>query len=297
MVIRFDLRHLRYFVTVAETKSFRKADELLHLSQPPLSRQIKDLEQVLGAELFVREKQGIVLTPAGESLLPRARKLLRDAESLMQLDAGPGAAARGMKIGMTIAVPPQTLARLTEQWRLQQPNVQIETGYSGVLLHKLRKGRLDAALVGLPADTTGLHVTIIGNEPLMIAMPAAHPAARKREVSLLDVADSPLFWWSRAHNPAYYEFCWQWFVRLGYHPEVIEVEPGQYVTLERIGSGEGVTLMNSSREKTRVKGVVYRPLKEGRQLGFDIAMLWKPAMANAGLGALAELALREWGGN
>jgi DNA-binding transcriptional LysR family regulator len=289
MTIRFDLRQLRYFIAVADTASFRQAAEQLHLSQPPLSRQIRALEDALGAALFVRSKQGVSLTKAGQTLLPRARRLLSDAQTLAN-DLPKDGSTAGLRIGTSVAVAPPTLARVVDAWETLRSVSVMPGGYSTTLIEQLRAGAFDAVLAGLPGDTAGLVTATIDHEALRVVLPRSHSAARKRVVSLALMADLPLFWWPRKHNPAYYDHCMGVFRRLQFSPEMIFVEPAQFLTLERIGRGEGFTLMNARRSTTRVPGVTSRPLAESPLLQIELALIWRdPALADC-MQAFAEAA-------
>jgi DNA-binding transcriptional LysR family regulator len=293
MAIRFDLRHLRYFVTVAEEGSFRKAAERLHLSQPPLSRQIRDLEAALDATLFVRSPEGVLLSPAGEALLPRAAALLADAEALPEAisSARPSRKA-ALRIGITLAVQHDALPRLERAWRRIAPKLEVTTAHTPDLIARVRKKELGFALVGLPGDTGGLHFEVVDTEPLLAVVPSAHPAARKQVVSLRDFDGLPLFWWQRAHNPVYFDHAQSVFRDLGYRPKLVYVEPGQYLTLERISRGEGITLLNAQREAIPMKGVAYRRLKENARLAIRVAAVWIPGEGDERMEALATAAVK-----
>jgi DNA-binding transcriptional LysR family regulator len=281
MPAHFDLRQLRYFVAVAEERSFRRAAERLHLSQPPLSRQIRELEDAFGATLFVRGRDGVSPTRAGEALLPRAAALLAEADGLVDAVTGAGRGAAAC-VGVTVAVQPQRLARLESAWRREVPGLVLRSGHSPELVAQLRAGQLAFALVALPADVHGLEVQVVDDEALVAAIPRAHPAARRRIVSLLDLADLPLFWWPRSHNPAYFDLARRVFREIGYRPRFVTVEPGQFLTLERIGRGEGFTLVNARRERIALAGVAYRRLKESQPLAIRVAAAWTPGTADDG---------------
>lgn len=292
MPARFDLRQLRYFVAVAEEGSFRRAAERLHLTQPPLSRQIRDLEDAFGVALFVRGRAGVSPTAAGEALLPRAVALLAAADGLVASVTGarPDAPVRA---GVTVAVQPQRLQRLESAWRRHVPDLVLRSGHSPELVAQVRAGQLAFALVGLPGDVHGLDVQVVDAEALVAAVPRSHPAARRRTVSLLDLPDLPLFWWPRAHNPAYFDHARRVFRGIGYRPRLVTVEPGQFLTLERIGRGEGFTLLNARRERIALAGVAYRPLEESEPLAIRIAAVWTPGVRDdARFRTLARVAAR-----
>lgn len=295
----FDLRQLRYFVAVAESGSFRAASERLHVSQPPLSRQVADLERVLGARLLERSASGVTLTPAGRTALKRASALLRDAEALATCLAPAGAGdAKRLRIGVTLAVSVSDRTRAAKAWARAFPGLRFELspGPSRDLIPALKAGHLDFALVGLPGNTTGLVTRELQLSPLVAALPARHPLARRRKVSLLDVDDLPLFWNPRSFNPPYHDFCLRHFRSIGYAPDLVTVEPGQIQTLERIAAGEGWTIPNGASLGARVKGVAYRPLVEGEALGVRVAAAWPQAKDAPLFGKLADIAARLMGG-
>lgn len=295
----FDLRQLRYFVAVAESGSFRAASDRLHVSQPPLSRQVADLEHSLGARLLDRSAAGVTLTPAGRTVFRRATALLRDAEALAACVAPARSGdARQLRIGVTLAVTVADRTRVAKAWARAFPAMRFELtpAPSRDLLPALKAGHLDLALVGLPGNTTGLATRELQLSPLVAALPARHRLARRRRVSLLDVDDLPLFWNPRSFNPAYHDFCLRHFRAIGYAPDLVTVEPGQIQTLERIAAGEGWTIPNGANLGARVKGVAYRPLVEGEALGVRVAAAWPQAKDSPLHAKLAGIAARLLGG-
>lgn len=283
MTARFDLRQLRYFVAVAEELSFRRAAERLHISQPPLSRAIADLEAALGAALFARSTVRVALTPAGELALREARKVLAAADSLAaSVQRAVPVVSAPLRIGITVAVPPGSDVALEAAWRerIAPRRIAVSSGASPDLLRKLRRGALDFALVGLPAALDGLAQIVLGAEPLVAALPGDHPAARRRQVRLADIAELPIFWWPRASNPAYYDLVTRFFAERRFSPRFITVEPAQTLTLERIARGEGFTLVNLSRTRITMSGLAYRPLRDAQPLAIRIALVWPGGGAN-----------------
>jgi DNA-binding transcriptional LysR family regulator len=185
-----DLRLVRYFTVVAEHRHFGRAAAELVIAQPSLSRQVRRLEQQLGARLFDRTPQGTSLTAAGEVFLPRARALLKSAA---QAAAATKAAAQPSKI--TIGYTPGLIITpAVRQLRRQHPDADVQTLHldwneprAALLDH-----RVDAAVTRLPLATDGLHVTILYDESRLLMVPADHRLAGKESVTLDDIADEPI---------------------------------------------------------------------------------------------------------
>jgi DNA-binding transcriptional LysR family regulator len=188
--VDLDLRIVRYFTVVADQRHFGRAAELLHTTQPSLSRQVRRLEEQLGATLLERTPQGSLLTEAGEAFLPRAKALLGAAD---QAAAEALAAARPSRI--TIGYTTNLLiTEAVRELRRQHPEADVRTvhlgwneGRAALLDH-----RVDAAVTRLPFATDQLHVTVLYDEPRMLLVPRFHRLAGKESVSLNDIADEPL---------------------------------------------------------------------------------------------------------
>lgn len=285
MAGRLDSRSLTLFMAVAESLSFRQAAEVLHLSQPPLSRAIRELEERLGVRLFDRDSRGVALTAAGERLLPYARQilgLLGEAEQAMTSTADAGL----LRLGLTSAVEPAWFAGLVARICVERPALSVSkvSDTSPKLVRLLRARRLDAAFIALPTETTGLLVHPLGQQPLVVALMSSHPLARRRRLSLQDLADEPLFWFERARQPAFFDHCQQVFARHGFAPQTVREPTEHHVLLAELAAGRAIALLPRSFMALKRAGVSYRPLKEGDELTVGIGL----ALADdtRGLGAL-----------
>jgi DNA-binding transcriptional LysR family regulator len=233
-----DLRLVRYFTVVADHRHFGRAAADLLIAQPSLSRQIRRLEQQLGARLLDRTPQGTQLTEAGKAFLPRAKALLRSAA---QAGAAARAAARPSRItiGYTVSiiVTPAVL-----DLRRRHPDADVHT------LHlawnepreALLDGRVDAAVTRLPIRTGGLHVTILYDEPRLLLVPLDHRLAGKESVTLDDIADEPI---PRMPDPA-----WNAYWRIDPRPDGSPAPDGPFVEavedkLEVIAAGQAVAII------------------------------------------------------
>ncbi|KQV81261.1 LysR family transcriptional regulator [Rhizobacter sp. Root1221] len=273
MTPRLDSRALALFLAVADTLSFRQAAEALHLSQPPLSRAIRGLEERLGTRLFDRNTQGVALTAAGRLLVPKARRilvLLQEAEAALM---GAGASTT-LRLGLTSAVEADWFAHLLDGLRTARPDRAITplTDTSPRLVRLLLKHRLDAALIALPTDTRDLTVTWLDRQPLVVALPAAHPLARRRALSLSQLNGQRLFWFERARQPAFFDHCQAVFARHAFSPVAV-LEPKDHpVLLAGVARGEALALLPSSFQALQRDGVRYRPLAEGDELAVGIGL-------------------------
>ena len=271
MTDRLDSRSLRQFVAVAETLSFRQAAETLHMSQPPLSRAIRQLESRLGTPLFERNTQSVTLTSAGQRLLPLARRILRLMVEAQDAVSAQHVPAR-LRIGITSAVESQWFQKVAQAMEAAgvQPGVSSDT--SPRLVGLLSRGRLDAAFIALPTHAPGLEVDVLERQPLIAVLPARHRLSRRRMVSLRDLASEALFWFRRARQPAFFDHCRAVFERYGYAPASLEEPEDHHLLLAAIASGRGVALLPASFAAIRRDGVTYKPLREGSELYVGIGL-------------------------
>lgn len=274
---KLDSRSLALFLAVANALSFRQAAEALHLSQPPLSRAIRELEGRLGATLFDRHPRGVHLTEAGRRLMPYARgvaDLLRQAEAAFQGAAVPST----LRLGLTSAAEPAWFRGLADRVQALQPGVRVEVASdtSPRLVRQLRAGRLDAAFVALPTDVRGLDVLELDRLLMVVAMPSAHPLARRRLLRLADLAQEAVFWFERARQPAFYDHCEQVFARHRFAPRRLREPADHHVLLAEVAAGRGVALLAGSFAGLRRAGVAYRRLAEGDALALGIGLAMPP---------------------
>lgn len=259
-----ELRHLRYFVAVAEECHFGRAAERLHIAQPPLSQQIKALEADLGVVLLTRSTRKVELTAAGARYLERARAILaavdEAGEEAVRVDAGEiGRVSIGFTGSATYELVP-TLARVLAA---DFPEVELEL--RGEMLTPdqvgaLVDGSLDIGFLRPPARHPDLDVRLLRREPLIAVLPEAHPLAAAEAVRLADLRDEPFICYPSHHRSVVYEAVLDACQRVGFRPsEVVEVAETSTLVVF-VAAGLGVALVPASVQHLKITGATYRPL-------------------------------------
>ena len=259
-----DIRLLRYFSVVAEENNMRRAAQRLYMSQPPLSRHIHQLEERLGATLFVRHTKGLTLTDEGRRVLEIVRPLLAlQDQTYTALSQLAKSDERVLRLGLTTAFEQGVFAALETRLSAHVDTLHIVRHGSPDLARQVRRGKLDAALVALPLETNGLIVIPLAwQEPLIAALPAQWPEAQEEALTLNLLRERPLFWFKRERSPAFFDYTHGFFRRAGYAPLCIEEPLEHDVLLARIARGEGVSLFPASFAAIQRQGVVFRPLSD-----------------------------------
>ncbi|MED5594574.1 LysR family transcriptional regulator [Janthinobacterium sp. P210006] len=286
-----DTHALHLFCAVARCLNFRQAAEQLHMTQPPLSRAIRLLEDRLGTRLFERDTQGVALTQAGRTLLPQALHilaLLDTAQASLQQDSAP---AR-LRLGLTSSVEAGLFRPLLDALGKQLGTLRLEltAAPSPRLVAAVRKGQLDAALLALPSATFELAVQPLARQPMMLALPAGHRLAKKRKLGLADIARESVYWFERARQPAFFDHCQHVFRRHGFAPVFLREASDHHVLLSDVAAGKGMALLADSFRALRLAGVAYRQLVEGEELAAGIGLAWREGHGHAALPLLRRLA-------
>jgi DNA-binding transcriptional LysR family regulator len=259
-----ELRQLRYFVAVAEELHFRRAAERLHISQPPLSQQIRALEDELGFELLTRTRRRVQLTPAGEAFLRDARVVLGELEGAVatarRIDAGQTGRLRVGFVGSALlSIVPGTV----ERFRASRPGVAIELRERSMVdqLRAVSAGVIDVGLVRPPIDDDGeLRAQTVLRERTVAALPAGHALARLARVPLARLAAEPLVLFPRDQAPGFHDLLIAALGSTGAGPRVVQYAPEMLTIIGLVAAGTGVSLVPASVSRLALDGVTYRPV-------------------------------------
>lgn len=267
------IKQLQCFLAVAHELNFRRAAERLSMTQPPLTRQIQRLEDLLGQTLFSRTTHEVTLTESGRALVAKAEAILSALCALKQ-EAQPAAAR--LRIGLTRTLNFELIAPLNEQLAgfHARDEMEMPSLTSAQLLQSLAKNSLDLILTGEkgPEAEQAVYYAWVYREPLLVAMPSAHPASQAEKVSLEALADLPLFWFARSANPQFYDKCERYFATLSVTLSRVKEPDDSLLMLSHIARGKGFALMPQSKCTFNQAGLCYRPLTENaaQQLAIDV---------------------------
>ncbi|MGW5644553.1 LysR substrate-binding domain-containing protein [Saccharopolyspora sp. NPDC003752] len=291
-----ELRHLQAFVAVAEELNFRRAAVRLHMSQPPLSQQIKRLEHEVGVALLRRTTRQVALTAAGEAFLREARKTLQSAEAAPRLARQAAAGEIGVvRLGFSGQTSYRVMLLIVRKFRERYPNVRFDILsplYGGELVDQINQHEVDAGLLRLPVPTEGLCVRELEQHPLAAALPEDHRLARVRQLGLDDLRGESFISYPTNRGSVVNQLVQAACLRHGYSPDFVQEAPDTHTILSLVGAGSGISLVPSTAAHLKVPGVVLVPVHDAPPI--PLALVWRaddPNPALAGLiGLLDEVA-------
>jgi DNA-binding transcriptional LysR family regulator len=261
-----EIRHLRYFVAVAEELNFTRAAKRLGINQPPLSLQIRQLENEMGTPLFVRHARGVELTNAGNLMLEDARVILKQVE---QAKIGVRRRARGETGRLAIGSSGGTyfhplVPTIIREYRKRYPNVVLlpQASNTTLLTAQLRAGKIDIAFIRTPiAESEGLTVELLVDEPTVMVVPTGHPLSRSTSVSLGAFAkDTIILQHPRELNPENYDSIIAVFKSAGVNPKLGQEAPQIVSVIPMVAAGLGVSFVPQSMNRILTDAVVYLPI-------------------------------------
>lgn len=270
-----DLRHMRYCIAIAEEASFTRASQRLRIAQPALSRQIKAVEQEIGFEIFQRLSHGVALTDPGRVFIAGARATLAEAQAAIQNARRAGRGELGLlRIGFTgsASFNPFVTGAIRD-FRTAYPDVEVELVEEATasLLERFAAGRLDVAFMRpAPGEVDHLWSQRAVTEPLVVAMPVAHPQARKRGVALQALADDAFILYPRSNGRALFDLIVAACQRAGFSPKILQVAPQLTSVVNLVATGIGISIVPASMAQVATAGVVYRPLVKAPKVSITL---------------------------
>ena len=290
-----DLRHLRYFVAVAEERHITRAAARLGIQQPPLSQQIRSLEAELDVQLLRRKPRGIELTQAGEAFFGEARQVLQQAERAIAVARRTAAGVTGrVGLGFTSSASFHPFVpRVIRAYREAHPlvSLRLEESGTGELVEALQEERLDAAFVRSPIGAAaGIAVHSVLEEPMAAVLPEGHPlAAGDAPLALAALAAETFILYRRPLGPGLYDAIIAGCQRAGFSPLIGQEAPRMLATLSLVAAGLGVTLVPQSMQRLRVEGVVYRPVEQAAGLVAPLNLAYRRGDRGAAAGRFVSL--------
>jgi DNA-binding transcriptional LysR family regulator len=289
-----ELRHLRYFVAVAEELHFRRAAERLRVAQPNVSEQVRRLEEDLGVQLLERTHHRVSLTLAGDAFLVEARRVLQQAELARRaaICTDDDANTR-LRLGhLPDAVPP-SLPQALGRFAMATPGVEVvlETHPSLELIERVRDRQLDAAVICLPAPVNGLRVTPLGEEGVVVALAETHPASGGLVISPRQLEHTPLLVMARAANPAFFDGLIAAWRDAGVAAAPVELAaPNVEHLLLAVAAGAGAALLpESAGRRYATPGVRFLPLAAAFPT-CEVVVISHPQHASLATSAFLQLA-------
>ena len=259
----YELRHLVYFLEVARQLHFRKAAEALAVAQPALSRQIAQLEAAVGAELFVRSRRRVELTPAGRAFAKRVEPILRSLSAagneLQALTRGEAGHVRVAFTGLAMAT---VLPGILREFSRRFPGIRLELNESPstAQLIALQAGELGCGFFHPDAPTPGLRTRLLLRERNGLLLPVGHPLAAKPALKLAQLVDTPFVLFPRSHNPGFYDRILSACAKAGLTPRIAEEVWPRANGIGLVRAGLGATFITPSEAKNLPGDVIFRPL-------------------------------------
>ena len=270
---------MRYFMALAEELNFSRAAQRLHMSQPPLSKQIKQLETELGSQLFDRVGRGVRLTEAGELLFAEAQRILSQIEQTKNLIQRVGRGEVGqITLGFTPSAANEVLPPILLEFGNRYPEVELSLHEmkADQLVDRLSNMWIDVAFLLLPFEDDRFHCKTVSREPLVIALPSEHPLASEPTVKMRALANEPFVLPARhRYMPGVYGQITALCRRAGFTPNVVQKDVWQMQTiLGLVGGGIGVALVPASFRDLHRKGVVYKEVQDFDPI-VEMGVVWR----------------------
>ena len=280
-----ELRHLRYFLVLAEELHFGRAAKRLSITQPPLSFTLRSLEDELGVRLFERNSKQVTLTPAGDAFLGEVRPMLDQVRLACDVTRAVGAGRLGhLAVGFTGSMIYRGVPQVVSAFSHQHPGIEVSLREmsSTEQVNALKNGQLHAAFVNareVPEDLAG---QALPEDNFVCCLPTSHPLAKRKTVDLKRLADEPFVMFTREVAPANYDNVIAICANAGFHPKTHFAARQWLTVVALVANGLGVSLVPASIAQTQIAGARFVPIgdKNARSSAF---CLWNPERIAPGL--------------
>jgi DNA-binding transcriptional LysR family regulator len=292
-----ELRHVRYFIAVAEYLNFSKAAQQLHIAQPPLSRQIRQLEEDLGVTLFLRDKRSVTLTKAGQVFLDEARKLVVQAGHAMEAARHAQQGESGVvRIGIASGLG-GLVSRVVFDHRKRLPTIEIECRdvFSTFQNEALRKGEIDIGFLRPPLDQISLDCELLFEEEFVVVLPKAHRLAKRRILRLKEIADEPLIIFDRNFSTGLYDKILGLYSKHGMTPHltVTHAEAHEEAGAIMVASGKAIFMGAGAIVNRTVSGLDLVSIRlDEPEAKIEVYMAWRKSERSAAVLSFIDSARR-----
>ena len=294
-----DLRHLRYFIAVAEEGHVTRAAEKLGIQQPPLSQLIKSMERELDVQLFRRKPRGVELTEAGRAFLDNVRATLAQLDRAFETTRRTARGEQGqISVGYSSSTAFHPLVpRIIRVFRDSYPlvTVTLAEGFPDDLIEQMRRDEIDTAFIGTSiSDPQGVSVNSLLEEDMIVALPAGHPLSRLKILSLKALAGETFILFGRPHGAltsqsnAVVAACQD----AGFNPNLGPAASHISSRLNLVAAGLGIAVVAASLRRMNIEGVVYRPLRGGARLKVPLNLVSRRGDSSVAVQQFSKLAKR-----
>lgn len=289
-----ELRHLRYFVAVAEELSFTRAAERLCTAQPSLSQQIRDLEEQVGTLLLTRTRRKVELTEAGQVFLTEARLTLEQAERAVMRARHVGRKAKStITIGFVPAAEVRIFPAILPRLRMRLPDLSVELRSNPTIEQEkmLLDREVDIAFLRKPIASSGIASEVVLREALVVVLPAAHRLAQFQEITPEQLDGEAFVHTDPLYSGELHQIVEAWFARHGVRPRVTQVATNALLNMNLVGMGLGIGLLPAYVTALTNPSICTRPLA-GAAPEIDLLMAWRAGDDTPALTVLRELVAR-----
>ncbi|MEX3931586.1 LysR family transcriptional regulator [Paraburkholderia phymatum] len=260
-----ELRHLRYFVAVAEERNFTRAAQRLHIAQPPLSRQMQQLEDLLGVQLFVRNSRPVELTDTGRFFYSHAVQLLAQTAELESMTRRVGKIERSLSVGFVGSTLYGMLPKIIRRFRIEHPAVELTLIEMSTMdqIKALKEGVIDVGFGRIRHEDPSIKRIVLREERMIVGLPVGHPLSELKPVlSLHDLVNETLIIFPKAPRPSYADQVLAAFRDRGLEPKRIYETRELQIALGLVAAGEGISVVPTSVYGLKRDDVSYKELDD-----------------------------------